>query len=732
MKKYSFLFIAIFVVSLNNIAITQDTGKWSWYNPLPHGNGLNDCSAVDSLNCWACGNFGTIMRTSDGGKNWEVLRTSPEDPRDSYSKIIFLDLERGFVIKNKGFLYKTTNGGKTWDLVELETDSHSSYDIKFIENKYGWLSTGAGEVLFTENGGENWNLVGKIENKSISSLFFFDRYNGWAVIFSEEGEMYKTTDGGVTWKLHSFNADPQILYIRYITFANKNTGFIECAYFSGDSYYGGSLYYTTDGGNNWQYLTEPVLMKESYVLNNKILVTGGHLFSIDLNDFTVEQLEYDNKIFERGITFADSLHGWVIGSGAILHTADGGKTWNDQFTRRFGHVRDIFFSDRYNGWLATVTHYYPNRQVKNVIVNLTNGGEEVNYYNIDPSLILRQLYFINENTGYAYVYSGSHNTSVLKLKKEFSKEDGGYALRIEDTGGDLHSAPHWARICFIDENEGWLVGTKIIHTTDGGKSWEIQYERAGTFFNSCFFIDSQYGWADAGRTLVRTADGGKNWEIIPSPDNMYIQGFEFTDKDYGWIIGNHIYRTTDGGTTWENMDFASATYNYVDFVSRDIGYVLCRDLLGDKVYKTTNGGETWSGTNVLGAMLREIFFTSEYDGWALGDMGTLLKYSKDTGTAIKTKSAPASFILYGNYPNPFNNETTIKISLPGEGNAEVKIYSILGEEIRQLSSDFYGRGTHFVKWDGRDNRSNSVSSGIYIVRVTYKGVSQAKKILFIK
>ena len=71
-------------------------------------------------------------------------------------------------------------------------------------------------------------------------------------------------------------------------------------------------------------------------------------------------------------------------------------------------------------------------------------------------------------------------------------------------------------------------------------------------------------------------------------------------------------------------------------------------------------------------------------------------------------------------------------SLPEEGFTSVKIYNILGKEVRNVTNNIFERGLHSVRWDGRDNRGIAVASGVYIMRLMYGEFSQAKKILLIK
>ncbi len=92
----------------------------------------------------------------------------------------------------------------------------------------------------------------------------------------------------------------------------------------------------------------------------------------------------------------------------------------------------------------------------------------------------------------------------------------------------------------------------------------------------------------------------------------------------------------------------------------------------------------------------------------------------------------SKFELYQNYPNPFNLETTIEFEIPFDSWVSVKIYDILGREIKTLVSGFKPAGKHKVLWDGRDEQGGYISSGIYFCRMTAGNFSKTIKLVLTK
>ena len=93
---------------------------------------------------------------------------------------------------------------------------------------------------------------------------------------------------------------------------------------------------------------------------------------------------------------------------------------------------------------------------------------------------------------------------------------------------------------------------------------------------------------------------------------------------------------------------------------------------------------------------------------------------------------PLGFSL-SSYPNPFNPTTTISFSIPEESKVELYIYNIKGQKLKNLKKDIYDKGVHSVIWNGEDDKSNSVSSGVYLYKLNVNGkIEIVKKCLLLK
>ncbi|NIA28497.1 MAG: T9SS type A sorting domain-containing protein, partial [Actinobacteria bacterium] len=104
----------------------------------------------------------------------------------------------------------------------------------------------------------------------------------------------------------------------------------------------------------------------------------------------------------------------------------------------------------------------------------------------------------------------------------------------------------------------------------------------------------------------------------------------------------------------------------------------------------------------------------------------------ETGVKDRAKSEPFSFHLFQNYPNPFNSSTTLKFQIPMNAHVSLKIYDILGREVRTLVESYQEAGTHRIVWNGQDNQGIQVTSGVYFIQIKAGKFIQTRKILFVK
>ncbi len=105
---------------------------------------------------------------------------------------------------------------------------------------------------------------------------------------------------------------------------------------------------------------------------------------------------------------------------------------------------------------------------------------------------------------------------------------------------------------------------------------------------------------------------------------------------------------------------------------------------------------------------------------------TLAKSASENGVAA---ALPESFALSQNYPNPFNIETRVHLDLPEHGRVQAVIYNLQGQEVRRLHDEAFSAGAHVLQWNGANARNESVSTGVYMLRVVFAGESGKREVV---
>ncbi len=108
------------------------------------------------------------------------------------------------------------------------------------------------------------------------------------------------------------------------------------------------------------------------------------------------------------------------------------------------------------------------------------------------------------------------------------------------------------------------------------------------------------------------------------------------------------------------------------------------------------------------------------------DLSLLIEVKKDY-VSNEIEDKPAVFALEQNYPNPFNPATTIKYSVPQNGEVHLVIYNVLGMKVAELVNETKAAGSYSIHWD-----AGQASSGIYFYKLTTAGKTATKRMTLIK
>jgi photosystem II stability/assembly factor-like uncharacterized protein len=168
-------------------------------------------------------------------------------------------------------------------------------------------------------------------------------------------------------------------------------------------------------------------------------------------------------------------------------------------------------------------------------------------------------------------------------------------------------------LCFLDSLRGYVAGDSglILYTSNGGDNWTEQQSNTSGKIVEIFFLNDDMGWALAwseglsdffGTYILTTTNGGNDWiEEEFRQENIFLYAVYFQDSVKGFLGGNPggIFKTTDGGVTWDSAAIANAPFAYFpilkfNFFNDQYGFACggAHDIAGI-TWKTTDGGDYW-------------------------------------------------------------------------------------------------------------------------------------------
>ena len=209
-----------------------------------------------------------------------------------------------------------------------------------------------------------------------------------------------------------------------------------------------------------------------------------------------------------------------------------------------------------------------------------------------------------------------------------------------------------------------------------------------------------------------------------------LKGESFNGSDNYKIISVDLKSIDEVFSLDMVFDYDSEFFEFVDYRIPDLTNrfsTIINDLHGRILVAMVGSRPIKSDGKVIEFVLRknnegkgEYYFT----GFMINE--------QEMNNKIEYVSTPSSYILYQNYPNPFNLETEVKFIIPEPCDVLLKIYNLLGEEVRTLINERREKGYFTVKWDGKDSRGLTAASGVYFYRLKAGSFVSTKKMILIK
>lgn len=383
-------------------------------------------------------------------------------------------------------------------------------------------------------------------------IYFTDPTNGWA---SQNGFIYRTTNGGVTW---TTNLNLAGTHFRSIGFATPLIGY--AGNLGVGSYDGGVtdtnvLYATHDGGVTWS----------------------------NVDGFAEAGMQGLCSIYVM-----DSQHiygaGRVRGPAYFIKSTDGGNTWSTVSLTAMGvmnGIMDIYFKDTNNGWVVGMdTNTYASGVYHGRIAKTTDGGNTWTTVITTPIVAsyFWKMAWPSSNVGYVSLQQNGTYSNVVFYKTV----DGGNtwvsnAIPEISVGLSTNGYNFYLQgIGFVSTNEGWIGGASglpsytnsFLHTTDGGATWTSVGFNDSFFINRIRFLNPNLGFAAGGNLyvynmpLVITQQPQSQVAVAGNDLNLSVTASSLTPIGYEWQRNGVNISATNAFFTFSNITRAvEGTYS---------------------------------------------------------------------------------------------------------------------------------------------------------------------------
>jgi photosystem II stability/assembly factor-like uncharacterized protein len=638
----------------------------SWRNIGPNRGGRSlgiAGSSARKLEYYFGAVGGGLWKTTDGGLNWKPVTDGQLTSSsvgavavsESNPDIVYIGTGetefRGNIMQGDG-VYKSTDAGKTWKNIGLKnTQSISRVRVHPTNPDIVYVSAlghafGPNEergVFKTIDGGKTWNKVLYVNEKAGAEDLVIDQQNPeiiyasiWEVyrtpykMWADVGTsaLYKSTDGGASWKVISKNPGMPAVVGKIGVAVSPADGNRVWAIVESPE---GGLYRSDDGGANWKLVNNERKLRQRAFYYSRIVA--------DPKD--------KNTVYGLNVNFYKSTDGGVSFKTEIkVPHGDNHDLWIDpNDPMRLASSNDGGGTVSINGGLSWTDEDYPTAQLYHITVTKdfpyqVAGAQQDNTTIALPSEDYRHRAVRTNSSkpgiGFAYEVGGGESGYIAQDPKNpdifYAGSQGALLTRINRMTGQVRDVQVYPRffsgeeaktlperwqwtypIVFspVDPNVLFTCSQHVWKTTNEGQSWEqispdLTYNDTATLgvsggvitrdmngpeiYGTVFALAPSYHdvniiWAGSDDGLVHiTKDGGKHWEnITPKdmPKNTRVSIIEASHFNAGtaYIAAKryqmddrtpYIWKTNDFGKTWTKIITGIRADDYVHAVREDI------------------------------------------------------------------------------------------------------------------------------------------------------------------
>jgi photosystem II stability/assembly factor-like uncharacterized protein len=608
-------------------AVATPFSGWSWGNPQPQGETLRDLGFAGSVG-YAAGDFGTLLKTSNGGLAWQGLATGAGG---ALQRVRVLNAST--VVTGGGCtLRRSDDGGATFaGISPLHGCRVGIASFAFADATTGWALLGNGSVLATDDGGVSWSGRAALPGTTGGARDIW-ALSGATVVAVAGRSIFRSIDGGATWTTVATPAQP----LNGVYFATTTVG-----YATGDA---NTLLRTNDGGVTWTPASGAASLAPAADLAASRCAPGHPnlcLFTTRAGDRVLRTTDGGTTL-EPVVPYAGrQLHAAAFASptgavavgegGATAISGNGGRNWapvGGSLAPSLSRLRVA----------VTGTVFAPG--AAGALARTTNGGADWTRVAVPTPQTLADASFSSASNGFALdsadaVYKtgdgGTHWTALA-------------AAAPADTNAILSPA---ANVVIALGRFGVARSTGGQFAVDAGRPPLSDYDRAGSGLvlygqhallagdaaagglhplnrpggprariRAVDFLSASRGFVlNRDGRLWTTSNGGRKWSEIATTGSSRASAMAWGDARNGYLAvdrlassrrAGYVLRTSDGGRTWRPQLVGSAPFRGAGLVATSARVALA---LGDsdELFETASGGDRGArSTLVIGASVRRI------------------------------------------------------------------------------------------------------------------------------
>ncbi len=746
--------------------LDRDTDKWSEIGSRNQAGRMH-CATIsvagDSL--YAGSDRGGLWKADLWGNGWRPLSDNVWGGVHQSVVAAGVDPEVITIQSASQVMIYSEDMGATWQTPtgfngEVQQAKRILRDPASTDRVYALVAIFAGgtQLYRSDDAGRTYQLVNML-NASVGD-FWIDRRDGNDLYLMINKTLHRSLDLGETWTQigvmsSTYNPSQVIL-------AGSEAGaptFYVAAKLAGNW----ELWRSIDGGVNWE-------------------------FRYDIDDFWETM---NCSITQQNVVMFAGVEAWRSNNGGSTFTKVNG--WGEYYGDPLNKLHAdnpgldvIWFDDSEHWFPGTDGGLYRSDDVMLSVLNLSMEGLGVSQYytthtsNLDPYRIAAgsqdQGYQRGDGLGrdpqmdfdqlisgdYAHLTSGDGSHSIV-----FSVYPGFVLVHHGEYGVALHyldfpPGESYPWLPFIvgdpDNLQDFFFGAKKIYCCHwSGGDIETYTEVSSQNFavdGAAYVTAISIAPGDHSRWIAVTnngnlwysSDSGATWtqsdDDGPSAHYFYGTGIEHSDTNplEAWICGSGydgpaVYRTLDGGVTWTAESFGLPSTLAFEIVFESPGSDVLYTATENGPYRFDPGAQAWQYIGGTEAPLTTYWCVEAVPSIGAIRFGTygrgIWDYDTSGSTGAPEDGAPLASAL-SSFPNPFNPQTTLSFALEADGPVRLSVFDPDGRRVRILADGFRSAGQQRISWDGRDDRGNSCSSGVYLALLEADGIRVSSQLTLLR